>query len=291
MLRSAAIASLILILCGLIGCSSTPEEQALEDIRDTTIIPNLGSYDDGVQKEAVARMLNILETAPDVGANLLVASLRDPVHEDRTKMVCAWLLSTVRDRRALPYLMTYLGQGSNTGESLVREAVSAYGASVLPSVTEVLEEGGDLARIAAAEVIFELGTREAVDALVSRLDREPEARVRFLILCGIASERPPRIAVARHQTGSEGRGPEPVAGPTEADADLGGVHAGVEPAYEYVHVGADRVGQRERSAEGHLVVRPRRVVVGRPSVDRETRTDDHATQIGFGPVGVLAGAE
>ena len=194
MLRSAAIASLILILCGLIGCSSTPEEQALEDIRDTTIIPNLGSYDDGVQKEAVARMLNILETAPDVGANLLVASLRDPVHEDRTKMVCAWLLSTVRDRRALPYLMTYLGQGSNTGESLVREAVSAYGASVLPSVTEVLEEGGDLARIAAAEVIFELGTREAVDALVSRLDREPEARVRFLILCGIASERPPRIA-------------------------------------------------------------------------------------------------
>ena len=190
--RSALPCALFALL--LSGCSSTPEERALEDIRDTTIIPNLGSYDDGVQKEAVARMLNILDTAPDVGANLLVASLRDPVHDDRTKTVCAWLLSTVNDRRALPYLMTFLGQGSNSGESLVREAVSSYGASVIPSVTEVLNEGGDLARIAAAEVLFELGTREAVDALVARLEREPEARVRFLILCGVANERPPRVA-------------------------------------------------------------------------------------------------
>ena len=183
-----------LLLLVLVGCSTTPEQQALEDIRDTTIIPNLGSYDDQIQQEAVARMLSILESAPEVGRNLLVASLRDPVHDDRTKMVCAWLLSTVNDRRALPTLMEFLGRGTDSDESLLREAVVSFGASVVPSVARVLDEGSDVARIAAAEVLCELETSEAVDALIARYAAEPHPRVRFLILCGVADESPPRVA-------------------------------------------------------------------------------------------------
>ena len=45
-----------------------------------------------------------------------------------------------------------------------------------------------LARIAAAEVLIELETREGLDALAERLGREPEARVRFLIICGLAAD-------------------------------------------------------------------------------------------------------
>ena len=179
----------------LSGCSSTPEEQAREDIRDTTIIPNLGSYDEQIQQEAVSRMLSILDKAPKVGANILAATLDDPVPADRTKMVCAWLLSTIQDRRALPTLMRFLAEGASSQDSLIRESVVVFGPSVIPSVAAVLEEGNDVARTAAAEVLYELDSRAAVDALVSRLAREPEPSVRFLILCGVAAENPPRVAV------------------------------------------------------------------------------------------------
>jgi HEAT repeat protein len=182
-----------LLLALAVGCSGAPtsDEKALADIRDTTIIPNLGSFDDQVQKEAVQRLLNVLDRAPDVGKNLLVASLRDPVYDDRTKIVCAWLLSTVGDRRALPSLMEFLGQGTDTTESLVREAVVSYGAGVVPAVSEVLAEGNDLARLAAAEVLVEIEVEEGLDALRERYPGEPEARIRFLILCALAGDPRP----------------------------------------------------------------------------------------------------
>ena len=185
--------SLLLVASASLSCSITPKEQALEDIRDTTIIPNLGSYDEQVQKEAVARMLSILDNAPEVGKTLLVASLADPVQDERTKVVCAWLLSTVGDRRALPTLMDLLGKGSSSSESLVREAVVSYGASVVSAVARVLEDGNDLARIAAAEALIELDVSEGIDALAARYSREPQSRVRFLILCGLAAD--PRRSV------------------------------------------------------------------------------------------------
>lgn len=188
-MRLGSTLSMLALTALLASCATpTAEERAYEDIRDTTVIPNLGSYDGQVQSDAVNRMLNILANAPDIGSNLLLASLRDPVHDQRTKMVCAWLLSTVGDRRALPSLMGYLGEGTNASEGLVREAVVSYGASVVPAVAQVLEEGNDLARIAAAEVLVDLRTEDAFRALASRLDREPEPRVRFLIICGIAAD-------------------------------------------------------------------------------------------------------
>ncbi len=183
----------LLVVAVATGCSATPKEQALEDIRDTTIIPNLGSYDDQVQKEAVARMLSILDNAPEVGKNLLVASLTDPVQDERTKVVCAWLLSTVGDRRALPTLMDLLGKGASSSEGLVREAVVSYGSSVVPAVARVLEDGNDLARIAAAEALIELDVSEGIDALAARYSREPQSRVRFLILCGLAADSRPSV--------------------------------------------------------------------------------------------------
>lgn len=193
--RLAALLGTLLLLA--VGCASAPDEdeKVLADIRDTTIIPNLGSYDDQVQKEAVQRLLGVLDRAPEVGKNLLVASLRDPVYDDRTKIVCAWLLSTVGDPRALPALMGYLGQGTDSTESLVREAVVGYGARVVPSVSEVLAEGNDLARLAAAEVLVDLQVEEGLDALARRYDDEPEARIRFLILCALAGDSRPSAAL------------------------------------------------------------------------------------------------
>lgn len=194
--RGAIAASLPLaalfaaVVASAAGCSSPPtqDEKALADIRDTTIIPNLGSFDEQVQKEAVQRLLDVLDRAPEVGKNLLVASLRDPVYDDRTRIVCAWLLSTVEDPRALPTLMEFLGQGTDTNESLVREAVVSYGAGVVPAVSQLLVEGNDLARLAAAEVLVELEVDEGLDALSERYDDEPEARIRFLILCAASAD-------------------------------------------------------------------------------------------------------
>ncbi len=189
--RSLLGLALALELALVSGCASGPtaEEKAMDDIRDTTVIPNLGSYDDQVQTDAVQRMLGVLDSAPEVGKNLLVATLRDPVTDERTKMVCAWLLSTVDDRRALPALMEFLGQGADATDDLVREAVVSYGASVIPSVSAVLEGGNDLARLTAAEILTDLEIREGFDALADRLPREPQARVRFMILCGLSSDR------------------------------------------------------------------------------------------------------
>ncbi|MGA1535075.1 MAG: HEAT repeat domain-containing protein [Planctomycetota bacterium] len=183
----------LLLLPTLIGCGGTPEEKALEDIRDTTIIPNLGSYDDQIQQEAVYRMQSILENAPEVARNLLAATLRDPVYDNRTKLVCAWLLATQQDRRALQTLVDLLGVGSDSDESLLRDSLNLYGAEVVPSVASVLREGNDVARIAAAEVLCDLGDGEAVDALVARYGSEPNPRVRFLILCGVANRPPLRV--------------------------------------------------------------------------------------------------
>ncbi len=190
---SSFLPAALLVGAILSGCSSTPEEQAFEDIRDTTIIPSLGSYDDQIQQEAVARMLTLLDKAPQVVTNILAATLHDPVPDDRTKLVCAWLLSTVKDRRALPTLMRFLSEGTNSDDSLLREAMVVFGTSIIPSVAEVLEEGSDVARIAAAEVLYDLDSRSAVDALVARLVREPDPRVRFLIICGVAAENQPRL--------------------------------------------------------------------------------------------------
>ena len=64
----------------------------------------------------------------------------------------------------------------------------------------------------------------------------------------MVDKRPPGIAVGAHQAGGQRRGPEPVSGPGEPCAGVGGVHAGVQAADQQAHLRSHGVGQGSGSA-------------------------------------------
>ena len=178
------LAVTIAVLC---GCRSTPTvDPLLTEIRDTTIVPLVGSYDEREQNYAINTVLTVGHKHPREVSSLLVAHLRDPVTEERTKLILAWLLARLKDDRGLPLLTQHIGVPDRKAQNLVRSAVVPFGSQVVPQVREVLETGDETARLAAAEILFEIGrdagVREAFDALWSRIKREPAADIRFLII-------------------------------------------------------------------------------------------------------------
>ena len=52
---------LIVVLVSMVGCKTpdqrTEEANVLQDIRNTTVIPELGSYDESARKKSVERIL------------------------------------------------------------------------------------------------------------------------------------------------------------------------------------------------------------------------------------------
>lgn len=179
---------LLLLLLGL-GCTpAVRDEDLLKDIRDTTVIPELGSYDPASQKDALKRILVTIEKAPEVTANLLAATLRDPVVSDRTKLVICWILASEKDSRAIPTLMELLGRVNEDPDQLIKDSLAVFGSRIVPGVARVLEGGSDLARLAAAEVLLDVALPEARVALADRYADEGEPEVRFLILCGAAAD-------------------------------------------------------------------------------------------------------
>ena len=74
------IATLLMISSLLLtGCQPlekrTKADDVLQDIRNTTVIPDLGSYDPILQRKSLNRILLSIEKAPAITRNLLVATL------------------------------------------------------------------------------------------------------------------------------------------------------------------------------------------------------------------------
>ncbi len=175
-----------------VGCS-TPDkapdrEDVLEDIRNTTLIPNLGSYDESIQKRALDRILLSLSKAPIITRNLLAAELDDPFIGARTKRVICMILAREGDERALPRLISMLAEGNVVDDNLIEVALLEYGIAALSPVVTVLAEGNVTARRSAASILLTMKLPEAFDALQDRFTIERDSEVRFLCVCGFAED-------------------------------------------------------------------------------------------------------
>ncbi|MDE0960585.1 MAG: HEAT repeat domain-containing protein [Planctomycetota bacterium] len=163
--------------------------EVLKDIRDTTVIPDLGSHDTSIQKKSVDRILQSLEKAPEITRNLLVAALDDSMVSARTKRVICTLLADQADLRALAPLIRMLAEGALAEDDLLETALLEFGDRAVPGVATVLAEGGPIARRNAAGILLAISGPRAHDALRSRMLTEKDPEVRFLCVCGLVEDR------------------------------------------------------------------------------------------------------
>ncbi|MCA8961367.1 MAG: hypothetical protein KDC38_12675 [Planctomycetes bacterium] len=168
----------------------------MREIRESTIVPRLGSYDEDEQRWASAKVREALDRAPAGTAEILAATLDDPVAEDRTKVLCAYLLSTVQDPRGIPTLLEHVGTTNEAASDLVLSGLINYGSDAVPHAIHILETGDDVARSAAASLLIDLRSPAGYDALWRRLEHERNAEIRFLLVCGIADDDRP-LAIDR----------------------------------------------------------------------------------------------
>ena len=187
--KMLALCFVMLISFGCAGPEKTPErDDVLEDIRNTTLIPNLGSYDEDVQKRAFDRILISLRKAPQITRNLLAAELDDPFISSRTKRVICMILAGEGDERALPRLVSMLAEGNTVDDNLIEEALLEYGSDAVEPVKTVLMEGNVTARRSAASILLTMKVPVAFDALQDRFTIERDPEVRFLCICGFAED-------------------------------------------------------------------------------------------------------
>ncbi len=183
---------LIVMLLVAVGCQSpdqrTKEANVLQDIRNTTVIPELGSYDDSIRKKSVDRILMSLDKAPEITKNLLVAALDDSLVSARTKRVICTILAEEGDLRALTPLTGMLAAGSVSQDDLLETALLNFGERAVPRIATVLAEGGAIARRNAAGILLGIGGPLAYDALRERLTLERDSEVRFLCVCGLVQD-------------------------------------------------------------------------------------------------------
>ncbi len=189
----ARIATLMTFTClVLVGCQPVQKhadaDQVLQDIRDTTVIPDLGSYDEKVQRKALDRILVSIDKAPSITRNLLVATLDDSLIDSRTKRVICTILAKEGDMRILPTLSKMLAQGSVPEDDLLESALVQLGERSVQPVSRVLAEGNVTARRNAASVLLSLDVPHALDSLQDRMVIEKDAEVRFLCVCGLVQD-------------------------------------------------------------------------------------------------------
>ncbi len=165
------------------------EADVLKDIRDTTVIPDLGSYDEAIRKKSVNRILMSLDKAPDITRNLLLATIDDSMVSARTKRVICTLLADLGDFRAMAPLTRMLAEGSQAEDDLLETALLEFGERAVSGVSTVLAEGGPIARRNAAGILLAIGGSSAHDALRLRLLIEKDPEVRFLCVCGLVEDR------------------------------------------------------------------------------------------------------
>lgn len=181
------ISSLLFAGCQPVQKRENPE-QVLKDIRDTTVIPDLGSYDDKIQRKALDRILVSIDKAPAITRNLLVAALDDSLLDSRTKRVICTILAKEGDIRILPTLSGMLAEGSVPEDDLLESALVQLGERSVKPVSQVLAEGNVTARRNAASVLLSLDVPYALDSLQDRFVIEKDAEVRFLCVCGLVQD-------------------------------------------------------------------------------------------------------
>ena len=168
---------LLLLLLITVGCQPvekrTDQADVLKDIRDTTVIPDLGSYDDSIRRKSVDRIVVSLEKAPEI---------------TKTKRVICTILAEEGEKRALIPLTRMLAEGSQSEDELLETALLKFGEQGVPRIAAVLEEGSAIARRNAAGILLSIGGPLAHDALRMRLDIEKDPEVRFLCVCGLAQD-------------------------------------------------------------------------------------------------------
>ena len=174
------------------GCAGpekvSSQNDVLQDIRNTTLIPNLGAYDEEVQKHALDRILVSIRKAPMITRNLLAAELGDPFIGARTKRVICMVLAREGDDRALPQLTAMLAEGNVVDDNLMESALLEFGSVAVAPVSSVLAEGNVTARRSAASILLAMNLPRAFDALQDRFQIERDPEVRFLCVCGFAQD-------------------------------------------------------------------------------------------------------
>lgn len=174
------------------GCASVSEEERLlNEIRESTIVPKLGSYDEKEQRIATTKVREALDRAPEGTAEILAQSLRDPILEDRTKLMIAYFLSEIGDERGLPVLFQHLGVENDAVKDLVQRSITRYGIKTVPQLIDVMQSGNDVARQNATEILVGFQSREVYDTMWERYRNEPHGQIRFLLLCGFAEDTRP----------------------------------------------------------------------------------------------------
>lgn len=181
------ISSLLLTGCQP-GEKRTKADDVLQDIRTTTVIPDLGSYDAKLQRKSLDRILLSIEKAPAITKNLLVATLEDSMIDARTKRVICTILAQEGDLRVLAPLSRMLAEGSVAEDDLLESALVQLGERSVQSVARVLSEGNVTARRNAASILLSLEVPYALDSLQDRYQIEKDAEVRFLCVCGLVQD-------------------------------------------------------------------------------------------------------
>lgn len=184
---STSLAAIAAIL--IVGCASPDEGQRLlNEIRESTIVPKLGSYNESEQREATRVVREAIQKAPEGTAEILAQSLRDPILEDRTKLMIAYFLSEVGDERGLPVLIQNLGVDNPAVQDLVKPSIARYGLQVVPQLIDAMQTSNDTARQSAVEILIQFRSQEVYDTMWERYGREPHGQIRFLLLCGFAED-------------------------------------------------------------------------------------------------------
>ncbi|MGE4619945.1 MAG: hypothetical protein AAEJ04_09090 [Planctomycetota bacterium] len=193
------VASLFVAGCQPVQTRAEESNQVLKDIRDTTVIPDLGSYDAAIQRKSLDRIMLSIDKAPGITLNLLVATLEDSLIDSRTKRVICTILAQEGDLRALPALSRMLAEGSVAEDDLLESALVQLGEKSVKPVARILAEGNVTARRNAASILLALDVPYALDSLQDRFQIEKDAEVRFLCVCGLAADaRAESVSILAH---------------------------------------------------------------------------------------------
>jgi len=187
-IRSRALVLAPILAAALASCSSAPETDDefisafLED--NPYVYEKLDSQDGRRRQEVIDGLLAIKERRH--AQTILRHLIDDPNLGPRGRAVAAGLLATeFQDGRAVPALMDALQAAPAFERQIAVDALRVYGDRIIPQITEIYSTGLDESREAAAEVLGGIGTKEAIDALRSRLQAERVPEVRATAILGI----------------------------------------------------------------------------------------------------------
>lgn len=194
-LRRLALSGLLLLAGTGASCSSSDEQaegmtftEFLEE--NSSIIVQLGGYDIDERARAVNRIKALgRETGSQVIVHLLMEQQLD---NPRAEVVLARILADWRDRRAIEYLVGFLGVPG--ASQIAAEGLKVFHGD--PYLIEVLEQDlkspVNARRRIATEVLSEIGGEEAVGVFGERYKGETDRDVRALFLFAIRDSEHPR---------------------------------------------------------------------------------------------------